>query len=91
MKTMEHLDTLLTDLRELTETNAHGEALRKIAAFMGDRQLANAFESVNQLHSAFGYLSEGLPEIRHNLSKMLFARIRSQYGDDTAKAINDCL
>ena len=88
---LENLDGLLADLRELTENNNHGEALEKIANFVSDRQLEKAFASVNQLHSVFGYLASGLPDIRDELKAMLFDRIRLHYGEETAQAIEACL
>jgi len=85
------LDILLADLRELTETNCHGEALEKAANFFNDRQLAKAFEALNTLHVTIGYLDSPIAELRQKLSSVLYERIEHKHGSETRKAVYNCL
>lgn len=91
MKTYHDLNILLADLRELTETNCHGEALELIAETINDKQMEKAFAAVNTLHSTFGYLEGSVSDLRRKLTQMLFERIKSKYGEETRKEIHDCL
>ena len=87
----EELQILLVDLRELTETNCHGEALERVARFFKYQQLVKAFESVNTLHSIVGYLDSPIAELRTNFYNMLFAKIKNDHGEEVRKAVYDCL
>ena len=85
------LDSLLVDLKELTETNAHGEALEKAASFFGDKQLAKAFEAINTLHITLGYLDSPIAELRVKFIRTLLERIKQNYGEETRQAIYKCI
>ena len=87
----DRFDSLLVDLAELTETNCHGEALEKVADFFGDRQLFKAFEAINTLHNTVGYLDSPIAELRHKFTGILWERIRNYHGEDTQKAVYNCL
>ena len=93
MNTTTHpeLASLCVDLRELIETNCHGEALEKIAEFFDDKRLLKAFEAINTLHNTIGFLDTPLAELRQNFSAMLFARIESKHGASARRAICNCL
>lgn len=84
-------DILLADLRELTETNCHGEALEMVSAFFGNARLRKAFEAINVLHITVGYLDSPLSELRHNFTEELFNYIKAKHGEETANLIKDCL
>lgn len=96
-KTMiKHIDTdqfnsLCTDLKELTETNAHGEALEKVAHFFDDLQLFKAFEAINTLHNTVGYLDSPIAELRQKFTSILRERIIYHHGEETQKAVYNCL
>lgn len=83
--------SLLTDLKELTDTNAHGEALEKVAEFFDDKQLIKAFEAINTLHLTIGYLDPAISDLRHKFTGILFERIKHHYGEGTRKAVYNCL
>jgi len=85
------LEFLLADLRELTETNCHGEALEKVANFFNMNHLAKGFEAINTLHSVIGYLDSPLAELRDKLSSVLYDLIEHKHGEETRKAIYNCL
>jgi len=87
----EEFVNLLVDLDELTETNAHGEALEKVASFFEDKQLLKAFEAINTLHLTIGYLDSPIAELRHKFSGILFERIEHYHGEETLKAVYNCL
>ncbi len=87
----DELNSLLTDLRELTETNCHGEALEKVASFFDDRQLVKAFESINTLHLTVGYLDAPIAELRNRFTGILWQRIESSHGATVKNAIYNCL
>jgi len=84
-------DSLLTDLRELTDTNAHGEALEKVAHFFDDLQLFKAFEAINTLHNTVGYLDSPIAELRQKFTGILWERIKHHHGEETQKAVYNCL
>jgi len=84
-------NSLLTDLKELTETNAHGEALEKIAHFFEDPQLVKAFEAINTLHLTIGYLDSPISELRHKFSGIMFERIEHYHGEEIRKSVYNCL
>jgi hypothetical protein len=85
------LEFLLADLRELTETNCHGEALEKAANFFNIKHLAKGFEAINTLHSVIGYLDSPLVELRHKLSSALYDLIEHRHGEETRRAVYNCL
>ena len=87
----QELQTLLVDLSELTETNCHGEALERAARFFKYRQLIQAFESVNTLHSIVGYLDSPIAELRSYFSNVLFLKIENDHGEEVRKAVYNCL
>ncbi len=87
----DQLDSLLTDLRELTDTNAHGEALEKVAHFFDDLQLFKAFEAINTLHNTVGYLDSPIAELRQKFTGILWERIEFHHGERTRKAVYNCL
>ena len=82
---------LLPDLRELTETNCHGEALERVAAFFNDRQLVKAFAAINTLHITVGYLDAPLAELRKTFTDRLFDRIADKHGETVRKQVYNCL
>lgn len=84
-------DILIADLRELTETNCHGEALEKIASFVNNARLRKAFEAINVLHITIGYLDSPLSELRQGFTAELFNDITAKRGEEAAKLIKDCL
>jgi hypothetical protein len=84
-------NSLLTDLKELTDTNAHGEALEKVAHFFEDQQLFKAFEAINTLHNTVGYLDSPIAELRHKFTGILWERIIYHHGEETQKAVYNCL
>jgi len=77
----EDFKSLLTDIRELTETNCHGEALERIATFFEDKQLASAFEAINTLHLIIGYLDSPIAQLRQTFASELYARIEYCHGE----------
>ena len=85
------LNSLLTDLRELTETNCHGEALEKVATFFDDRQLVKAFEAINTLHLTVGYLDAPIAELRNRFTGILWQRIEGSHGETVKNVIYNCL
>lgn len=87
----EEFNVFLCDLDELTETNCHGEALEKVAEFFEDRQLVKAFEAINTLHNTVGHLASPIAELRHKFTGILWERIRNYHGEDTQKAVYNCL
>ena len=87
----DQFESLLVDIRELTETNCHGEALERVAAFLNDKQLVKAFEAINTLHLTVGYLSEPISELRNFFYAMMLERIRMKHGEEARKAVYDCL
>ena len=87
----EAFDMLLTDLKELTETNCHGEALEAIATFFDDKQLLKAFEALNTLHNTIGYLDSPIADLRSKLSILLFNRIEHYHGEETRKEVYNCI
>lgn len=84
-------DGLLTDLRELTDTNAHGEALEKVASFFEDQQLFKAFEAISVLHNTVGYFDSPISELRQKFTKILYERIEYHHGEEIRKAVYNCL
>lgn len=89
--TYAEIESLLTGLRELTETNCHGEALERAAEFFGDKQLVKAFEAINTLHLTLGYLDSPIAELRHTFSNILFERIKHHHGEGTRDSVYNCL
>ena len=87
----EEFVNLLVDVDELTETNAHGEALEKIASFFEDQQLFKAFEAINTLHNTVGYLDSPIAVLRHKFTDILWERIRHYHGEDVRKSVYNCL
>jgi hypothetical protein len=87
VKQIENIEGLLSDLRELTATNCHGEALEKIACAIGDRQLEKAFEAVNTLHAVIGYLHPSLADLRKGLTRVLMAKIERDYGESVKERV----
>ena len=87
----ESFEILLTDLKELTDTNCHGEALEAIATFFDDKQLLKAFEAINTLHITIGYLDEPIADLRRKFTAMMFDRIEHWHGERTRKAVYSCL
>lgn len=84
-------EKLLTELRELTNTNQHTEALLQIAKHFRLRKLVKAFEAIETLHVEMGSLDFGLCEVRQRLSTRLFSCIIRQHGERVSKQIYDCL
>jgi hypothetical protein len=84
-------EILLSDLKELTETNCHGEALEAVAEFFGDRQLLKAFEAINTLHTTLGYLDDPLLKLRQNISAVLWDRIEYHHGENVKTLVYNCL
>jgi hypothetical protein len=84
-------NSLLTDLRELTETNCHGEALEKVATFFDDKQLVKAFEAINTLHLIAGYLDSPIAELRNRFTGILWQRIEGSHGATVKNAVYNCL
>ena len=87
----DHFKSLCTDLRELTDTNAHGEALEKIASFFGDKQLEKAFEAINTLHLTIGYLDSPVAELRQTFTDKLYERIEYHHGEEIRRVVYNCL
>ena len=83
--------SLLTDLRELTDTNCHGEALEKVAEFFDDKQLSKAFEAINTLHNTVGYLDSPIAELRQKFTGILWERIKHHHGEAVKSAVYNCL
>lgn len=84
-------EKLLTELRELTDTNQHTEALLHIAKYFRLRKLVKAFEAIETLHIEMGSLDFGLCEVKQRLSARLFYCIERDYGRRRCKQIYDCL
>ena len=87
----DYFNSLLTDLRELTETNCHGEALEKVATFFDDKQLVKAFEAINTLHLTVGYLDAPIAELRNRFTGILWQRIEVIHGATVKNAVYNCL
>ena len=87
----DQFDSLLTDLRELTDTNAHGEALEKVASFFEDQQLFKAFEAINTLHLTVGHLDSPIAELRNKSTGILWERIKHHHGEEVKKSVYNCL
>ena len=87
----EDFASFLTDLKEMTETNCHGEALEKVAAFFDDQQLVKAFEAINTLHLTIGYLDSPIAELRQKFTGILWKRIEHHHGAETRNAVYNCL
>lgn len=85
------LNLLLPDLKELTETNCHGEALETVARFFDDKQLLKAFEAINTLHLTLGYLDSPIGELRQKFSGILWERIANYHGEEIKQMVYDCL
>jgi hypothetical protein len=85
------LQWLLIDVKELTETNAHGEALEKIATFFNRHQLRKAFEAINTLHLLVGSLDSSLERLRGTFAQEMFRQIEHTHGEDVLKAVKSCL
>lgn len=77
----------LVDLAELTETNCHGEALEEIAEYFDYTQLKRAFEHINALHLIMGYLDHPIADLRRRFTEQLFAKIKTDHGEETALLI----
>lgn len=82
---------LLAELRELTDTNQHTEALLQVAKYFRLRKLANAFEAIETLHIEMGTLDFSLEKVRNKFSERLFDHIRESHGEQVRKQIYDCL
>jgi hypothetical protein len=82
---------LLSDLRELTETNNHTEALLQIAKYFRLRKLVNAFEAIETLHIEMGSLDFNLEKVRNRFNARLFNHIRESHGEQVRNQIYDCL
>ena len=87
----DELNSLLTDIRELTETNCHCEALEMVASFFDDKQLVKAFEAINTLHLTVGYLDAPIAELRNKFTGILWQRIESEHGSTVKNAVYNCL
>jgi hypothetical protein len=82
---------LLTELRELTETNQHTEALLQIAKYFKLRKLVKAFEAIETLHVETGSMQSSLYDVRSRFSERLFYCIEQDHGKQVRKQIYDCL
>ena len=82
---------LLTELRELTETNQHTEALLQVAKYFRLHKLVKAFEAIETLHIEMGSLDFSLEKVRSRFSARLFNHIRESHGEQVRKQIYDCL
>ena len=84
-------EKLLAELRELTETNNHTEALLQIAKYFRLRKLVKAFEAIETLHIEMGSLDFSLEKVRSRFSARLFSCIEQDHGEQVRKQIYDCL
>jgi hypothetical protein len=84
-------EKLLAELRELTDTNQHTEALLQIAKHFRLRKLVKAFEAIETLHIEMGSLDFSLYDVRSRFSARLFSYIKDQHGEQVRKQIYDCL
>ena len=82
---------LLAELRELTETNNHTEALLQVAKYFRLHKLVKAFEAIETLHIEMGSLDFSLGKVRNKFSARLFDHIRESHGEQVRKQIYDCL
>lgn len=95
-------DQFLANLAEMTERNAHGEALKALADHIAGnmpaesgktvyRILANYFSSINRQHNKTGYLTEDLYNSRRMFAKLLSDCILEDFGREELIKINRCL
>ena len=82
---------LLAELRELTETNQHPEALLQIAKYFKLRKLAKAFEAIETLHIETGSMQSSLHLVRATFKSRLFNWIEQEHGTKIRKQIYNCL
>ena len=82
---------LLTSVREFTATNDHTEARLRVAAFFEDWRGVRAFEAIETLHSALGYLDPNLDKLRNTFTNQLLFRIEHKHGSEIKDAIKAAL
>lgn len=81
------LDSIITEVEEFTNNNAHGEAYQFIASSLGYRDYEKKFNDINKQHRALGHLPPKLNELRYNYYKDMFRDIKRDYGQEVYKAL----
>lgn len=101
---MENIFTpkFISELSEMTERNAHGEALHTLAKHISEslpdglektiyEGIAQDIEEINREHYKTGYLTESLYITRRNIMATLLGCIQYDFGADARTLINSCL
>jgi len=73
----------LDKIAELTDDNAHGEALQYIAKIVGHKILEKILKHINELHKLEGSMPTDLRTYRNRQRDELFGYIKSDLGEDT--------
>jgi len=83
---------LLQNVRTLTESNCHTEALIIISRFFNLVSLVKPLQAVDELHCNFyRFLHPSLSDVRKDLKDWLFIAIEEEHGPDIRKQVYDCL
>lgn len=81
----------LDKIAQLTDENAHGEALQFIAQIIGHKLFESIFAHINKLHNLEGSMPSDLREYRSRNRDEMFEYIRTEYGQNMFYKINSLL
>ena len=80
--------SLIKEVAGLTDRNHHAAAYQLVASkVLKDKKLAKAFDSVMQLHTYYGHMSQGLKAVREDLYNRMKAGMKSKLSSADYEAL----
>lgn len=81
----------LDEIADLTDSNAHGEAILLIADYFGYSKYIEILEHILAVQDLEGHLPKGLGDYRYEVMKEILNLIKRNEGDEIYDAVTDCL
>lgn len=83
----EGLDDLIANLDEMTDRNAHTDAVVALARWFGDKGLLKEAQKIAREHAAKGHMPYKLSQTRRALLKALRDGVAAKYGQEVADKV----
>ena len=81
----------VTKVASMTDSNDHNGARVLIAKTIKHKKYIKIFDALGIIHKAEGSLTTDLSSYRNGVTNEMIANIKTHFGNDVAKAINDAL
>lgn len=88
---MENYKQVVKTVRDLSNINAHGEALELISKFFGLGKHRKQIIYINELRHISGDIDPDLQRYRDKIGRDIISEVRKKFGDRIGDEINACL